>query len=128
MAQVKIYGLRNFLKPFQKNISDIVHSCLVETLKLPNEKRFQRFIMFDREEFIYPKDRTEKYTIIEISIFEGRSVEVKKNLINALFENFSGLGVSKNDLEITIIETPKCNWGIRGLPGDELELNYKVDI
>ena len=36
--------------------------------------------------------------------------------------------IDKNDLEITILETPKHNWGIRGLPGDELQLNYKVKI
>ncbi len=28
----------------------------------------------------------------------------------------------------TITETPKHNWGIRGLPGDELTLNYKANI
>jgi hypothetical protein len=35
---------------------------------------------------------------------------------------------SQQDLEITIFETPKHNWGFRGLPGDEHELNYKVDV
>jgi hypothetical protein len=38
------------------------------------------------------------------------------------------LGIHKNDVEITIFETPRENWGIRGLPGDELPLNYKVDV
>lgn len=36
--------------------------------------------------------------------------------------------ISVNDVEITIFETPKENWGIRGLPGDELALNYKVEV
>jgi len=31
-------------------------------------------------------------------------------------------------VEITITETPRSNWGIRGLPADELELSYKVDV
>jgi len=38
------------------------------------------------------------------------------------------LDISENDIEITIFDTPKFNWGIRGLPGDELALNYKVNI
>lgn len=28
---------------------------------------------------------------------------------------------------MTFLETPRHNWLIRGLPGDELELNYKVE-
>jgi hypothetical protein len=38
------------------------------------------------------------------------------------------LNILPNDIEITIFETPKHNWGIRGLPGDELNLNYKAEI
>lgn len=37
-------------------------------------------------------------------------------------------GMSVQDIEITIFETPKHNWGIRGVPGDELKLNYKVEV
>ena len=40
----------------------------------------------------------------------------------------SKLNCLLNDIEITIFETPKANWGIRGLPGNELRLNYTVDI
>lgn len=128
MAQVKIYGLRDSLKPIQLQLSDIIHSCLVKSMDLPIEKKFQRFICLEREDFIYPKDRSEKYIIIEISMFEGRSIEVKKKLIKLIIEKIPVLGISKNDIEITIFETPRHSWGIRGLPGDELLLNYKVDI
>ncbi len=37
-------------------------------------------------------------------------------------------GIVSQDIEITISETPMENWGIRGMPGDELALNYKVKI
>ncbi|WP_236901031.1 tautomerase family protein [Clostridium butyricum] len=66
---------------------------------------------------------------MEISIFEGRSVEAKKKLIGLLFERIQNeLGIVPNDVEITIFETPNYNWGIRGVPGDELGLNYKVNV
>jgi phenylpyruvate tautomerase PptA (4-oxalocrotonate tautomerase family) len=62
-------------------------------------------------------------------MFEGRTVETKKQLIRLLFERFDReLGISNLDLEITIFETPKCNWGFRGLPGDEHNLDYKVNV
>jgi len=128
MAQVKIYGLNAVLKPIQSQFSDLIHSCIVDAMDLPKDKKFHRFFLMNPEDFIYPADRSEKYTVIEISMFEGRSVEVKKKLIRLIFERVGMLGISNNDIEITIYETPKSNWGIRGLPGDELILNYKVDI
>ena len=67
--------------------------------------------------------------IIEISIFEGRSIEAKKMLIRLLYERIPQLsGVSTQDIEITIFETPRHCRGIRGMPGDEIGLNYKVEV
>jgi phenylpyruvate tautomerase PptA (4-oxalocrotonate tautomerase family) len=128
MAQVKIYGLRSALRPLQQAISEGVHDALMSAFQLPADKRFQRFCWLEADEFIYPPDRSERYTIIEISCFEGRSIESKKRLIRELYERLGAVGVTAQDLEITISETPKHNWGIRGVPGDELSLNYKVNV
>ena len=109
-------------------MSALIHGCIVEALAFPVDKCFHRFIAIDRADFLFPPDRTEAYTIIEISMFEGRSVETKKRLIRLLIDRIStGLGMGVNDIEITIFETPKHNWGIRGLPGDEVPLSYQVE-
>jgi phenylpyruvate tautomerase PptA (4-oxalocrotonate tautomerase family) len=128
MSQVKIYGLRKHLDPIKKQLSDIIHSCVVDALQYPPDKRAHRFFLLDPADFFYPSGRTQRYTILEFSIFEGRSTEAKKKLIRLLFERVELLGITKEDLEITIFETPKHNWGFRGLPGDEHQLNYKVEI
>jgi phenylpyruvate tautomerase PptA (4-oxalocrotonate tautomerase family) len=129
MSQVKIFGLRSSLAPATRQVSDVIHSCVVDALQYPQDKRAHRFFPLEREEFYYPPGRTERYTIIEFSMFEGRSVEAKKKLIRLLFERFeSALGIGPNDVEITIFETPMHNWGFRGLPGDEHSLNYKVNV
>jgi phenylpyruvate tautomerase PptA (4-oxalocrotonate tautomerase family) len=129
MAQVKIYGNKAQLRPIQQRLSDVLHECLVECLKLPADKRFHRFIALEAGDFIYPPDRSAAYTIIEISIFEGRSVETKKALIYSIFERFEAeLGINPQDVELTIFETPRQNWGIRGKAGDELTLNYSVEV
>ncbi len=129
MAQVKIYGLRSSLSSRKQALSDAIHESLMESFGLPKEKRFHRFILLEKDEFVYPEDRSENYTILEFSIFEGRSAEAKKKLINTLFALASAkAGIAPQDLEITIFETPQANWGIRGKPGDELALNYKVSV
>jgi phenylpyruvate tautomerase PptA (4-oxalocrotonate tautomerase family) len=128
MAQVKIYGLRAHLDPIKPALSDIIHSCVVEALQYPIDKRAHRFFLLDVADFFYPGDRTARYTILEISMFAGRSVAAKKQLIRLLFERVPALGISTQDLEITIFETPPHNWGFRGLPGDEHQLNYQIEV
>lgn len=129
MSQVKIFGLREHLDPIKQRLSDAIHSCVVDALRYPPDKRIHRFFPLERADFIYPADRSERYTIVEFSMFEGRSVEVKKQLIRLMFERLErDCAIAPQDLEITIFETPKHNWGFRGLPGDEHKLNYKVEV
>lgn len=98
-------------------------------LEYPPEKRFHRFFPMESDNFIFPDDRSNNYTIIEISLFEGRSVDAKKSLIRYLFANLQkNTGIAPQDVEITLTESPKENWGIRGVPADELVLNYQVNV
>jgi len=129
MAQVKIYGLRSSFEPVRAALSDAIHGAVMEAFAYPAEKRFHRFIALDRADFIYPPDRSDRYTIIELSIFEGRSVTAKRHLIRQLYERVPEVtGITPQDIEVTIFETPRHAWGIRGLPGDEIGLNYKVEV
>ncbi len=129
MAQIKIYGIRAHLDAVKSRMSDAVHACVVEALRYPPDKRAHRFIGLDPADFYYPPGRSERYTIIEISMFEGRTVEAKKALIRLIFAKLEHeLQIAPNDVEITIFETPRHNWGIRGQLGDEMALNYTVDV
>jgi phenylpyruvate tautomerase PptA (4-oxalocrotonate tautomerase family) len=129
MAQVKIYGGRSALAEKRSALSAAIHGALVEALALPADKCFQRFIALDPGEFVYPTDRGPYYTIIEISMFEGRTTEAKKALIRTLFTRIDReAGIAPHSVEITLFETPRSHWGIRGMCGDELALPYKVDV
>ena len=129
MAQIKIYGVAEHLRPIQRHLSDVIHACVVEALDYPPTKRFHRFLPLPPEDFVFPSDRSARYTIIEISIFEGRSLAARKRLITLLFAKIaSDIGIAPQDVEITITETPRANWGIRGRPGDELGLDYRVEV
>ncbi|MBU8536834.1 tautomerase family protein [Falsiroseomonas tokyonensis] len=129
MAQVKIYGRRATLAPLRTALSDAIHAAVMQALAYPAEKRFHRFIGLDAEDFIHPPDRSAHYIIIEISLFEGRSPEAKKALIRGLFARIpEATGITPQDIEITLQESPRSAWGIRGLPGDEIGLDYKVEV
>ncbi|QHG17203.1 tautomerase family protein [Nostoc sp. ATCC 53789] len=129
MVQIKVYSLADKLNPIKAELSNVIHTSLMEVLQLTPEKRFHRFFPLDKSDFYYPSDRTNNYLVIEISMLEGRSVETKKELIRLLIKNINEkFNIPIYDIEITIFETSKSNWGIRGLPGDELTLNYKIEV
>ena len=100
MVQVKITGCADSLNPIKAELSDIVHSCLQDAIGTPENKRFQRFFPMVAENFYYPSDRSNRYTIIEIVMFEGRSIAAKKKLIRLLFDRiYEQLGIEPADIE-----------------------------
>ena len=129
MSQIKIYGLRTHLNIIKGKLSDTIHDCVVDSLSFPKNKRAHRFINLEKDDFYYPEGRTEKYIIIEIMMISGRTVETKKKLIKMLFKEISEkIDITKTDIEISIIESPASNWGFRGTTGDEVNLNYKIEV
>ncbi len=129
MAQIKIYGLNTQLNPIKKQLSDTIHSCVVEALQFPVDKRFHRFFPMRAEDMCFPDNRSHAYTIIEITMIEGRTKETKKKLIALLFERIRAeIGIQAVDIEILIQEAPAYHFGFRGMSGDEMLLDYKVEV
>ncbi len=127
MSQFKVYGQRPVLVSLRARLSDVLHAAAVDVLRLPEDKRFHRFFPLDAEDFPVPAGRSERYTVIEVLMFEGRSVATKKSFYARLYADAAAqLGINATDLEISIVETPRHDWGIRGQAGDELALTYEV--
>ena len=129
MAQVIVYGHRESIDQRREVLSKAIHGAIMSALAYPPEKRFQRFIALDADDFIHPDDRGPDYTIVEISMFEGRTETARRELIEQLFVRIEAeAGISPHSVEITITETPKVNWGIRGANAADLALGYRVDV
>lgn len=129
MAQVKIYGIDTHLDLIKEQLSDVIHDCVVEALQFPEDKKFHRFFPMKKENIFYPENRSQAYTIIEIMMMEGRTVQTKKRLIQLLFERIrKELRIQAIDIEIVMQEAPAYQFGFRGMAGDEMLLDYKVVI
>jgi phenylpyruvate tautomerase PptA (4-oxalocrotonate tautomerase family) len=62
-------------------------------------------------------------------MIEGRSIAAKKKLIRLLFDKIRDqVHIQHQDIEICIQESPAYNWGFRGMHGDEVKLNYKINV
>lgn len=48
--------------------------------------------------------------------------------IHAAAVDALGLPPEKRFHRFTITETPRSNWGIRGVPADELQFGYAIDV
>jgi phenylpyruvate tautomerase PptA (4-oxalocrotonate tautomerase family) len=129
MAQIKVYGVDSHLNSIKEQLSEVIHGCVVEALVFPEDKRFHRFFPMREEDMFYPPNRSRAYTIIEIMMIEGRTKDTKKKLIALLFEHIrKELGIQAVDIEILIQDAPAYQFGFRGMSGDEMLLDYKVEI
>lgn len=128
MAQVKVYGRRSAWSAVRDELSTHIHEALVDAWQLPADKRFQRFLWLDDDDLVAPL-RGERYLVVEIVAFSGRSRAAKRALLGQLFDRVCGaFDLPVDDLEIVLLESPQESWGIRGMSGDELSLTYPVSI
>ncbi|MBW8484095.1 tautomerase family protein [Actinomadura parmotrematis] len=128
MAQIKVYGRRSAWADRRGELSDLLHASLRAAWRLPDGKRFHRFLLLDDGDLVAPM-RGDRYLIVEILCFTGRSDEAKRGLVRDLYARLvPALALDPADLEITIVDVPPVNWGIRGVPADELSLDYPVEL
>ena len=130
MPLVKVEILKGKSKEYKLALLDGIHKALVETLKIPKDDRIQRIYELDMDDFEIPPSKTDNFTIIEITMFGGRSNETKKNLFASIVKNLeSSPGIKKTEVMIVINDPPLENWGIRGgIPANEVNLGFKVDV
>lgn len=130
MPQAKIYGIKEHLVPIREALSDAVNESISVAFQFPAERRLQRFFPMDQADFIYPpSERSERYTIVEISTFEGRSKDTLKLLVREMYKRVpAATGIEPRDLDIIVTQQPRHAWGLMGEPGDEIGLSYKVNV
>jgi len=110
-------------------VIDAVQSALREALKIPEGDRTLRLIEHPASHFAVPPGRSDKFTLVEITMFSGRSMSAKRTLYQAIVRHLAVLGVQPLDIKVTLIETPPENWGLRGgMPASEIDLGFKIDV
>lgn len=118
----------NFKIKDKSRFIDSVQSTLETVLKLlPHD----RLIIFNEncESFYQPFNTTGPYALIEIKLFNGRTLETKRLLYQSLTDLMMTFEIPKENVRIALIEIPKENWGIRGgQAGCDVTLGYETHI
>lgn len=130
MPQAKIYGLREHLVPVREQVSQAVNDAISDAFQFPSERKLQRFFPMDPEDFRFPShERSERYLIVEILTFEGRSTDTLKDLVRQIVRRVGELtGIEPRDIDVIIQQQPRHAWGLMGENGDEIGLTYQVNV
>jgi hypothetical protein len=105
---------------FKTTMLDAVHSALVSS-GVPAADKFQRVIELEAEDFrfdpTYPDVKTrrnEEFALIEILWSVGRSVKVKKKLLEELMGTLARAGIDTENVMVCFKETAWENWAFAG--------------
>ena len=106
-----------------------VHSAVQRALRLPDWDRTVRLVEHRPSHFPLPPGRGEHYTLVEVAMFAGRSMQTKRKLYAAVVDNLAALGVPPADIKICLLEIPAENWGVRGgQPASEVDLGFEIKV
>lgn len=115
MPIVRVDIIKGKNSEYKKALLDCIHEELIETIGIDDWDRFQRIIEIDKEDFEIPSGKTDNFTIIEITMFQGRSKEQKRALIEGITTKLGKrLDLIPTDVFIIINEPPNENWGLGG--------------
>jgi 4-oxalocrotonate tautomerase family enzyme len=122
---------RSYSPEQEVSIVEAIHAALVEGFKIPTEDRCVRLLTYEPHAFICsPKlAQPDRYTVVTVTAFAGRSLEAKRNLYRGVVERLDRLGIPPNHVKIILNEVPQDNWGLRGgKPASEVDLGFKVEV
>jgi phenylpyruvate tautomerase PptA (4-oxalocrotonate tautomerase family) len=106
---------------------DAIHAAAVAALRIPDEDRTQILTEHPAEAFEIPPGKGDRFTLVQITMFAGRSLDAKRRLYRAVVGNLDRLGVRPSDVLIVLHDVPLENWGIRGgTPASDVDLGFEV--
>jgi Tautomerase enzyme len=105
---------------FKTTVLDAVHASLISS-GVPANDRFQRVIELDADDFRfdpgYPDLRSARnndFVLIEILWSVGRSVKIRKKLLEELIGTLSRAGFDAENVMVCFKETAWENWSFGG--------------
>jgi 4-oxalocrotonate tautomerase len=101
---------------YGRAIADAVYEAMIATLNVPKDDRFQVISEHTRDALLIDPtyleiNRSADALIIQITLSEGRTIEVKKAFYNAVADGLQKrVGLRREDVFINLLEVKKENW------------------
>jgi phenylpyruvate tautomerase PptA (4-oxalocrotonate tautomerase family) len=101
---------------FGRRIGEVVYRTMADTINVPAHDHFQVIAEHDADGLVYDPEylgiaRSDGIVFIQITLNEGRSVELKRRFYDTLATRLHGeLGVRREDVFVSLVEVKKENW------------------
>jgi 4-oxalocrotonate tautomerase len=101
---------------YGRAVADVVYEAMIGTLNAPKNDRFQVISEHTRATLIIDPtyldiERSADALIIQLTLNEGRTVEVKKAFYKAVADGLhERVGLRREDVFISLVEVKKENW------------------
>lgn len=101
---------------YAKRVGQVIYAALRSAINIPENDNFQILAEHDEQHFIFDPQylgiqRTDNLVVIQITMSEGRSLELKKLLYKTIVEGLeTQLSVRPEDVFINLVEVKKENW------------------
>jgi len=96
-------------------IGETINKAMIEVINVPDGDKFQIITRHPPE----GRNLTSEYlgirysnnlVLIQITLNQGRTVEMKKTFYRRVADDIAKLGLRKQDVFINLVEVPKENW------------------
>lgn len=131
MPHVLIEVRREYSHDEELALMDAVHGALQRAFEIPPNDRHVRLLAHEPHRFACPptKAQPDRYTLVSIDAFAGRSTEAKRLLYRQIVESLKQLGIPEDHVSIVVRDIPTTNWGIRGgVAACDVDLGFDVNV
>jgi Tautomerase enzyme len=102
---------------------------MIDALKVPEDTHPVRLCEYDADAFLIPNQSSTAFTLIEATVFSGRTIGTKRRLYTCLIDELGKTGIAANNIRIVLYEVSRENWGLKGgIPASEIDLGFEVEI
>src|SRR5215831_4170139 len=95
---------RRYTREQEIAIIDAVHAAMVEGLKIPEWDKTLRLVVHEPHRFTTQPGKDERFTLISIDLFEGRSLAAKRALYAAIVRNLAAFDIPADHVKVLLRE------------------------
>ncbi|HEY4916775.1 MAG TPA: tautomerase family protein [Solirubrobacteraceae bacterium] len=131
MPHVLVEVRREYSPEEEIALMDAVHSALRTAFRIPPSDRHVRLVAHEPHRFACPpgKAQPDRYTLVSVDAFAGRSLDAKRALYREIVESLEPLGIPGDHVSIVVRDIALTNWGIRGgVAACDVDLGFDVTV
>lgn len=128
MPATRIDTRRGWIGSRRPEMLSALQRALEAGLKIPAHDRCIVLQEHEPDSFLVPPGVGPNYMVVEIVLFNGRSLDAKRRLYSEIVTEMRAFGLGPSDVKTVLVESTRENWGLRGKAACDIDLGFKVEV